>query len=100
MYGEGIDRYEAERIANDAARSAADDVRRNLEYDLERAKSELASDIHRLDARLTSLRGEMSDILDEVNERVSNLEATVRALEVEVKTLGAAAGSTEGEETK
>jgi len=67
-YSDGIDRYEAQRIAEDAARHAADNAERNVGYELERLRDEIRSLERRLDEEQQSRRADTTDLRDGLSE--------------------------------
>lgn len=81
-YGDGIDRYEAERIARDEASRVAEEVRRDVWHDLERVRDDLRR--ARADAS-----AEQSMALDDVWAAIGSLGARVDRLAEGLKTLDA-----------
>ena len=77
MYGDnGIDRYEAQSIAESAAQSAASDAKREIGYDIQRCEDDLRSLRHALDdereARRIGIDG-LYEMLEELRGIVGEL---------------------------
>jgi len=71
-YDAGIDRYEAQSIAESAARDAAQDAKRDIGYDLDR----LRDDLRQLRSELEEERISRRAAVDELHEYLAEVRAS------------------------
>lgn len=67
-YGDGIDRYEAQSIAESAAHNAASEAERNIGYQIQRVEDDLRSLRHHIDEEAASRRAVVDEIWESLGE--------------------------------